>query len=76
MKTIQITIDEALLKELDQIIKKTKESRSAIIRNAILSYLRQRRITKMEEKHKKGYEKNPIREDEFSVWEDEQVWGN
>ncbi len=76
MKTIQITIDEALLKELDQIIKKTKESRSAIIRNAILSYLRQRRITEMEEKHKKGYEKNPIREDEFSVWEDEQVWGN
>ena len=76
MKTIQITIDETLLKELDQIMKQTKESRSAIIRNAILSYLRQRRIAEMEEKHKRGYEKKPVSNDEFSIWEDEQVWGD
>jgi len=30
----------------------------------------------LEEKHKKGYERFPVENSEFSVWESEQEWGD
>ncbi|MBF0103200.1 MAG: hypothetical protein HQK77_20050 [Desulfobacterales bacterium] len=29
---------------------------------------------KLEKKHKKGYLLYPVKHDEFSVWENEQIW--
>jgi hypothetical protein len=30
----------------------------------------------LEKKHKKGYERYPVGNTEFSVWESEQEWGD
>jgi hypothetical protein len=30
----------------------------------------------MEERHKRGYARKPVKPGEFSAWEDEQVWGD
>lgn len=32
------------------------------------------RVEALEERHRRGYERHPIRRDEFDGWEPEQVW--
>ena len=43
-----------------------------VIRKALVRF----HIRRLEERHRKGYEAHPAGRDEFSVWENEQVWGN
>jgi hypothetical protein len=33
-------------------------------------------MEEMEEKHRRGYLNKPVSEGEFSVWEEEQKWGD
>ena len=33
-------------------------------------------INEMEQKHIFGYISQPVKQDEFNCWEDEQVWGD
>ncbi len=75
MKTIQMTIDEPLLAEVDQMIQALNTTRSAFIRQALELALRRNRIAEMERKHAEGYAHYPVEPGEFDVWEDEQAWG-
>ena len=74
MKTIQITMDEDLLKKVDQTTKKIKMTRSAFIREALLLSLQRLRARELEEKHREGYRKHPVKKGEFDIWEKEQIW--
>jgi metal-responsive CopG/Arc/MetJ family transcriptional regulator len=76
MKTVQMTLDENLIKSVDKIVKATGTTRSAFTRDALRQALKNYRIKLLEEKHRKGYERSPVRPGEFSVWEDEQEWGD
>lgn len=76
MKTIQMTIDEELLTNIDKIAQGIKMSRSAVIRDALEQYLKRLHIAELEMKHREGYSKSPEAEGEFDIWEDEQVWGD
>jgi metal-responsive CopG/Arc/MetJ family transcriptional regulator len=76
MKTIQMTIDEPLLAEVDQIIEKMDTTRSAFIRDALRLALRQHKTKEMEQKHAEGYDRYPVVQGEFDIWEDEQIWGD
>jgi metal-responsive CopG/Arc/MetJ family transcriptional regulator len=75
MKTIQMTIDEPLLAEVDQMIEALNITRSAFIRQALELALQKHAITEMEKKHAEGYARYPVEPGEFDVWEDEQTWG-
>jgi metal-responsive CopG/Arc/MetJ family transcriptional regulator len=75
MKTIQMTIDEPLLDEVDQVIHDLKTTRSAFIRKALQLALRQHAISKLEEQHAEGYARHPVAPGEFDIWESEQAWG-
>jgi Arc/MetJ-type ribon-helix-helix transcriptional regulator len=75
VKTIQMTIDEPLLEEVDQRVKALKTSRSAFVREALERALRRYAIAELEAKHAAGYAKHPIVPGEFDDWEDEQAWG-
>lgn len=75
MKTIQMTIDEPLLDEVDQVIQDLKTTRSAFIRTALHLALRQYAISKLEQRQAEGYAKHPITPGEFDIWESEQAWG-
>ncbi len=75
MKTIQMTIDESLLAEVDRAIVSLNTTRSAFIREALQLALWQYRIEEMEQKHAEGYARHPIEPGEFDVWETEQAWG-
>lgn len=74
MKTIQMTIDEPLLCEVDQVIQSMETNRSAFIREALKLALHRYKIRKMEEQHAKGYAQHPVEEGEFDIWQDEQAW--
>ncbi len=74
MKTIQMTIDEQLLLEVDKAVRDLETSRSAFLRDALQQALRQIRITAMERQQIAGYTRYPTEVDEFDVWQNEQVW--
>lgn len=76
MKTIQMTIEEPLLAEVDEVIASLNMTRSAFIRKALMLTLQQRKVALREQKHAEGYARHPIEPGEFDVWEAEQAWEN
>ena len=74
MKTIQMTIDEPLLAEVDRLIQTLNTTRSAFIRQALELALQRHAIAELERKHAAGYRQHPVEPGEFDVWEDEQAW--
>ncbi|HMN31588.1 MAG TPA: ribbon-helix-helix domain-containing protein [Caldilineaceae bacterium] len=75
MKTIQITIDQDLLQNVDQVVQELGETRSAFVRQALEQALRQWQIHKLELQHATGYARHPVAPGEFDDWESEQHWG-
>lgn len=76
MRTIQMTLDENLVKAVDRVSKELHTSRSAFTRKALQDALARYKNEQLELKHRRGYERNPVADDEFSVWEAEQAWGD
>jgi metal-responsive CopG/Arc/MetJ family transcriptional regulator len=75
MKTIQMTIDEELLKQVDEAIHLLGVARSAFIREALEQSLQHMRLAEMEQKQIAGYQNQPVKPGEFDIWEGEQDWG-
>ena len=76
MKTVQMTLDEALVKAVDRAVGKLKTTRSAFTRDALRVALRRFRERQLESAHRRGYERHPASKEEFAVWEREQAWGD
>lgn len=76
MRTIQMTLDDELVKAVDRVSKRLRTSRSAFTRKALREALSRFNLEQMERKHREGYERYPVTADEFSVWETEQAWGD
>jgi predicted transcriptional regulator len=76
MKTIQMTLDEDLVKAVDRVSKQLNTSRSAFTRKALREALDRYGTEQLERTHRKGYERHPVAADEFLVWEEEQAWGD
>lgn len=75
METIQLTVDEALLAEIDRVTRSLAMTRSAFIRIALELALRNQKIIALEQQHAQGYARHPVKPGEFDEWESEQVWG-
>jgi metal-responsive CopG/Arc/MetJ family transcriptional regulator len=69
-----MTLDDELVQEIDQAVKRLGTTRSAFAREALRAALVQLRHREMERKHREGYTRKPVSPGEFSDWEDEQVW--
>lgn len=76
MKTVQMTLDDELVKEVDRVVKRIHTSRSAFTRKALREALARYSTEQLESRHRKGYEREPVVMGEFSVWEGEQSWGD
>jgi predicted transcriptional regulator len=76
MKTVQMTLDETLVKAVDTAAKKLGTTRSAFTREALRSALKEVHVKDLETKHREGYKRKPVKRGEFSDWESEQVWGD
>ena len=75
MKTIQMTIDDRLLKLVDKMSRARKTTRSAFIRVALEAEIQRQRVREEETRHAAGYERKPVTPGEFDVWNSEQDWG-
>jgi metal-responsive CopG/Arc/MetJ family transcriptional regulator len=71
-----MTLDDELVESVDKIVKELKTSRSAFTREALRDAIHRFNISRLEEKHRKGYELHSVKAEEFSVWEEEQDWGD
>lgn len=74
MKTVQMTLDEDLVDAVDAAAKRLGTSRSAFARVALHAALARLTEEELEQKHRRGYERRPVRAGEFDSWESEQVW--
>lgn len=75
MKTIQMTFEEDLLREVDRAVRNLRTTRSALIRDSVRQYLKALTERQLEAKHRAGYRKLPVKRGEFDVWETEHRWG-
>ncbi|MBN1106728.1 MAG: ribbon-helix-helix protein, CopG family [Deltaproteobacteria bacterium] len=76
MRTIQMTLDDDLVKAVDRVSKELSTSRSAFARKALREALARYQLEQLEHKHRRGYERHPLAANEFSIWEGEQAWGD
>ena len=76
MRTVQMTLDEELLELVDKAVYELKTTRSSFTRQALQEAIERLNIKRLEEKHRQGYKLRPLSKYEFSVWEDEQKWGD
>ena len=65
MKTISITIDEPLLRRLDQAAKDARRTRSDLFRIALSEWLAVARRRQLAAEDRAGYETHPVGPDEF-----------
>ena len=75
MKTVQMTVDEPLLSEVDEVVKSLHTTRSAFVRQALQLALRRYKTLTLERQHAEGYAKQPVHPGEFDAWVAEQAWG-
>ena len=76
MRTIQMTLDDELVKKVDAIASELRTTRSAFTREALREAIKQYNIRHLEWRHRQGYAVQPVNKEEFSVWEKEQNWGD
>jgi CopG family transcriptional regulator / antitoxin EndoAI len=76
MRIVQMTLDDELVEAVDKVVEDLKTTRSSFTRNALREALQRYHARRLEEQHRKGYERRPVAKDEFSVWEKEQDWGD
>lgn len=74
MQTIELTLDETLLAQIDRVTRELSLTRAAFIQQALEDALRHKTIFAKERQHARGYERNPVEPGEFDEWEGEQVW--
>ncbi len=75
MQTVQMTLESALVKSLDGVVKRLGTTRSAFTRQALRSALEHLRDLEREERQRAGYKKKPVKKGEFGsvahAWGDE-----
>jgi len=74
METIQLSIDESLLAEVQQATNALKMTPSDFIKLAVERALQQREIIAKEQQHAEAYSNHPQRPEEIEEWQDEQYW--
>ncbi|HEX4952730.1 MAG TPA: ribbon-helix-helix protein, CopG family [Thermoanaerobaculia bacterium] len=74
MQTIQVVIDEDLLAAADAEASRAKVNRSALMREALRTYLRQIGIQEKERLDRLCYERQPDTEADLAGWEQVAAW--
>ncbi len=74
MRTIQMTLDPALVTRVDKAARRLGLTRSAFTRRALAESLERLRQRELEDRHRAGYRRKPVRRGEFDRWQRDQVW--
>jgi len=74
MKTVQMTLDPALVTHVDRAAKRLGLTRSAFTRRALREALERLQLEALEARHREGYRRKPVWRGEVEAWRSEQVW--
>jgi Arc/MetJ-type ribon-helix-helix transcriptional regulator len=74
MTTIQVVIEEDLLRSADRVARRLKVNRSALIRDALRGHLQRLRTADLERREREAYERTPDDPAEFAAWDGVAVW--
>ena len=75
METIQLSIDESLLAEVQQATNALQMTPSDFMKVALERALQQREIIAKERRDAQGYLEKPQQVEEIEEWQSEQDWG-
>jgi len=76
IKTIQMTFDDALLEQVDEVVETLQVSRAEFLRRAIEDALAHYRIKRLEEEHVASYIAHPQTQEEITEWDGVRAWGD
>ncbi len=76
MKTVQMTLDERLVAEVDRQAKRMKTTRSGFTREALRQALKTLKVLELERKQREGYARKSVKKGEFDARESEQARGD
>ncbi len=74
MATIQVVLDDTLLRLADETAKKQRVNRSALIREALRLHLKRLRYEELERQEREAYRRKPDDLDEVRRWERVADW--
>ena len=74
MKNVQISFEENLLESIDSIASSSQLSRSAIVREALRNWIKQREIQKFERKWIRKLKEHPQDLADSETWMDIEKW--
>ncbi len=74
METVQIVLDKELLQAADQAARRTKQNRSALVRDALREHLRRLETRALEQRDRQGYSMHTAVPSESGLWEAEAAW--
>ncbi len=73
METIELTVDESLLAEVDRVTRQLSMTRADFARIALELALRNQKTIALEQQHAQGYARHPVKPSELGEWESEHV---
>ena len=76
MKNIQISFDEDLLRTIDQFATTARLTRSAVVREAVKTWIRQTEIKKFEDTWIQKLKDNPEDLNGSEAWSKAEKWGD
>jgi len=76
MKTIQMTIDDKLLEDVDKLTAELETTRSAFMRSALQAAIKRYRIREAERRYIESYTKQPQQPEEYEIDEAARDWGD
>jgi len=74
MVTVQVVLEQELLRAADRAARRFKVNRSALIREALREHLKRIRIREKEQRDRAGYQRYPENAGEFELWEKVAAW--
>lgn len=76
MRTVQMTLDESLVRAVDQEAKKLHTTRSGFARRALQDAIKRIRDLEKDRRFREGYRRHPVEPGEFEVAEEDLRWGD
>ena len=76
MKNVQISFDEELLKTIDRFATSSRLTRSAVVREAVKTWIRQKEIIEFEDAWIKKLKESPVDADDSEVWLKTEIWSD
>ena len=76
MKNVQISFDEELLETIDRFAESSQLSRSAVVREALKTWIRRQEVQEFEEAWIRKLQETPQDRKDDDAWVEAEVWSD